>query len=171
MHEQTKLICDFLTEIDLPFQFCAVDNDSFLPGLETVYGTLHIDNEQLLYPGDILHEAGHIAVCEPIYRPQLNGDVYKNGIKNGREKQAMHGEEMAATAWSVAVVDYLNLPIEVVFHEKAYRNARESLIDAFNTGGLFGQPLLTAWDMTCPKEGFPKMQKWVRDLRWIHELN
>ncbi|MCG9761572.1 MULTISPECIES: hypothetical protein [Pseudoalteromonas] len=171
MHEHTKRICDFLTEINLPFRFKDVETDSFLPGLKTVNGTLYIDNEKLLYPGDILHEAGHIAVCEPIFRPQLNGDVYKNGLKNGREKQAMHGEEIAATAWSVAATSYLNLPIEVVFHEKAYKNARESLIDAFNTGGLFGQPLLTAWDMTCPREGFPKMQKWIRTHRWINELS
>ena len=171
MHEHTKRICDFLTEIQLPFRFHEVEENTFLPGLKTVKGTLYIDNEKLLYPGDILHEAGHIAVCEPIFRDQLHEDVYKNGLKNGREKQAMHGEEIAATAWSFAAMRHLNLPIEIVFHEKAHKGASASLIDAFNNGGLYGQPLLSAWDMTCPEQGFPKMQKWIRDHRWINELS
>ncbi|QUI61707.1 hypothetical protein GSF04_04110 [Pseudoalteromonas sp. A22] len=171
MHEHTKRICDFLTEIQLPFRFHEVEENTFLPGLKTVMGTLYIDNEKLLYPGDILHEAGHIAVCEPIFRDQLHEDVYKNGLKNGREKQAMQGEEMAAIAWSIAAIQYIGLPLEVVLHKDGYKGASNSFVSAFKEGKGFGYPLLNAWDMTCPEQGFPKMQKWIRDHRWINELS
>ncbi|GEK11613.1 hypothetical protein HUZ36_18855 [Pseudoalteromonas sp. McH1-7] len=169
MHEHTQRICDFLSEINLPYKLHSVEADTFLPGLKTVMGTLYIDTDKLMYPGDILHESGHIAVCEPIYRKQLHEDVYKNGLKNGREKQAMHAEEMAAIAWSVAAIQHIGLPIEVVLHQDGYKGASSNLIDAFKSGGGLGYPLLDAWEMTCPKAGFPKMKIWIRERRWINE--
>ncbi|MEI5637940.1 hypothetical protein [Pseudoalteromonas sp. UG3-2] len=170
MQSEITRICQFLSEIGLPFKLCALSNGSFLPGLETHNGVLHIDVESLKYPGDILHEAGHIAVCEPAFRPYLNADVYRNGLLLGREKQAMHGEEIAATAWSVAASKKIGLPLEVVMHEHAYRGGSQSIIDIFQQGGLFGQPLLSAWQMTCPERGFPHMLRWIRELRWVEEL-
>lgn len=167
MQSEITRICQFLSEIGLPFKLCAVSNGSFLPGLETHNGVLHIDLESLKYPGDILHEAGHIAVCEPAFRPYLNADVYRNGLLRGREKQAMHGEEIAAIAWSVAAIIKIGLPLEVVLHEHGYKGASQSLINTFQQGGLFGQPLLAAWQMTCPNHGFPHMVRWIRELRWV----
>ncbi|QPB82193.1 hypothetical protein CWC22_003870 [Pseudoalteromonas rubra] len=170
MDQDTQIICNFLSDINLPHALCPVEGKMFLPGLQIVHGVLHIDIEQLVCPGDILHEAGHIAVCEPIFRPQLHEDVYKNGLKNGREKQAMEGEEMAATAWSVAAIWHLGLPIDLVFPENSYQGMNQALKENFEKGGIFGDPLLTAWDMTCPDKGFPTMTSWIREVRWLNEL-
>lgn len=163
-------ILGFLDETGIKYTCTTLDNKTFLPGLKLKKGVLQIDINKIKYPGDILHEAGHIAVCEPIFRAHLDGDVYKNGLAMGREHQALCGEEIAATAWSVAAVKYLKLPLELIFHEKSYKGSARNLSDAFENDGLFGQPLLTAWDMTCPKSGFPVMQSWIRQTRWINSL-
>ncbi|BAU54945.1 hypothetical protein [Mucilaginibacter gotjawali] len=42
--------------------------DTFLPGLLLENGEIIIDADKLLYPGGILHEAGHFAGYEPDVR-------------------------------------------------------------------------------------------------------
>jgi len=68
---------------------------SFLPGLKIENGCLIVDRKQLLYPGDILHEAGHIAVVPESERLLLNDNVTID--RPGKE-----GEEMAVMLWSYA---------------------------------------------------------------------
>ena len=163
-------ILDFLEETGVKYTCSTIVNKTFLSGLELKKGVLHIDINKIKYPGDILHEAGHIAICEPIFRPLLDGDVYKNGLAIGREHQALCAEEMAATAWSVAAVKYLELPMELIFHQESYKGSANNLSDAFENNEHFGQPLLDAWEMTCPKSGFPNMVLWLRETRWVHAL-
>ncbi|ESP93081.1 hypothetical protein [Pseudoalteromonas luteoviolacea] len=164
--QQLKLILSFLTEIGLPYKLSSLGEDTFLPGLRHRQGRLEIDLNKLTYPGDILHEAGHYAVCEPTERHLLDGDIYKTGLKNSRPKQQMMGEEMAATAWSVAAAKYLGFSLDIVFHEAGYRGASESLISAFEQGGGIGHPLLSAYQMSCPEKGFPTMKMWIRTMSW-----
>jgi len=57
--------------------------------LDIACGVLSIDEMRLLYPGDILHEAGHIAVTSP-------------DVRGGSTFSSTPGEEMAAIAWSYA---------------------------------------------------------------------
>ncbi|WP_234401236.1 hypothetical protein [Pseudoalteromonas sp. T1lg23B] len=84
MQATVKTILGFLTQIGLPYQECSIEQQTFLPGLRLEQGVLHIDTAKLLHPGDILHEAGHIAVCEPTERHLMSGDIYKSGrIKVG----------------------------------------------------------------------------------------
>jgi len=69
-----------------------------------------VDETKLKYPGDLLHEAGHLAVMEGMQRNILYNDVSKNA-----------GDEIAALAWSWATVVYLNQQPEVVFHSDGYQ--------------------------------------------------
>lgn len=121
----------------MPFERASIEQKPFLPGLHLHHGVLQIDLDKLAFAGDILREAGHIAVCESQERQFLHGDIYKNGLLNGRESQRMHGEEMVATAWALAAVTHLELPLNIVFHEEGYRGGSNSLMA---TSGL------TAWD-------------------------
>ncbi|WP_256096782.1 hypothetical protein [Pseudoalteromonas luteoviolacea] len=164
---QINRILEFLSEIDLPYQLIPLDDDTFLPGLKHNKGVLHIDVEKVQFPGDILHEAGHYAVCEPTERCFLDGNIYKTGLRHQRPKQQMMGEEMAATAWSVAAAIHLGFPLQVVFHEAGFRGSSESLIEAFEHGGGIGHPLLGAYQMTCPQQGFPAMSVWIRTISWL----
>ncbi|NOU52128.1 hypothetical protein HG263_16465 [Pseudoalteromonas sp. JBTF-M23] len=162
MCNDTAIILDFLTEIELPFCLTSIEGKTFLPGLKLEKGVLNIDLERLLYPGDILHEAGHVAVCEPTERHLLSGDIYKSG----RKEDWMHGEEMAAIAWSAAAITHIGLPMAVVFHPYGYKGRSAHYKDLFESGDGFGVPLLKLWDMPDPVRGYPYLTKWIRDHSW-----
>ena len=46
--------------------------DTFLPGLSIEQGCIVIDKDTLKFPGDILHEAAHIAIVPAADRDTLN---------------------------------------------------------------------------------------------------
>src|SRR5690606_27859165 len=81
----------FLTNIGIPVRAGARSQKPFLPGIWVEDGGLIADASSLLYPGDLLHEAGHLAVMPPDRRRKSSGDIAVDP-----------GEEMAAQAWSYA---------------------------------------------------------------------
>lgn len=150
-------ILNFFDGIGLSYQLTELSEKSFLPGIEIQAGGLNIDLEKLKYPGDLLHEAGHIAVTAAHDRPKLSGDMKDLGHTGA--------EETAAIAWSYAACKHLNFAPELVFHPQGYRGAADNLISAFETGGGFGFPLLSYWDMCEPigqPNGYPIMKTWLR---------
>lgn len=146
---------EFLTSIDLPVRETSFDQPSFLPGLLIEKGELLLDRARLLYPGDVLHEAGHIAVTEAAERPLLGADV----IENNPQKA---GEELAVLLWTYAACCQLDIPPVVVFHPDGYKGQNEWLIENFTTGQYMGLPLLVWMGMTTT-EGFPTMTRWLRE--------
>jgi len=133
----------------------------FLPGVEIRDGGLVVDVERLAHPGDVLHEAAHIAVMAPDARAACTGGALDSDP----------GEEMACHAWCYAAAKAFDLSLETVFHD-AYRGGGPWLRETFEAGGLLGQPLLQAWDMTRlaqAPDGFdhlplyPAMAKWLRE--------
>lgn len=154
-------ICDriwaFLREIGLSVHFTPLPSEkSFLPGIQMVGGGLHVDLSALLYPGDLLHEAGHLAVMPPKRR---------NAEAPSSDDPA---EEMAAIAWSYAAVTHLGIPAEVVFHPHGYKGQASWLLQQFQSGNCIGLPVLWWLGMTTRPEGetpsiFPKMLSWLRE--------
>ncbi|MFK7933661.1 MAG: hypothetical protein AB8G22_09125, partial [Saprospiraceae bacterium] len=67
-----KKITRFLTTIGLEVKEHPITGTTFLPGLKIVAGRLWVDTEQLRHVGDVLHEAGHIALEPPAVRPTLD---------------------------------------------------------------------------------------------------
>jgi hypothetical protein len=128
---------------------------TFLPGLLIERGVLVLDRKRLLYPGDILHEAGHIALTPSAERHLLSANI----TENHPEKE---GEELGVLAWSYAASQVLQLPPEVVFHPDGYRSQSAWLIDSFQTGSNIGLPLLV-WMGLTTADTFPRMQQWLRD--------
>lgn len=154
--EVLSRIFAFLREIGLKVHFGPVASNSFLPGIQMVAGGLRVDTDALLYPGDLLHEAGHLAVMSPIRRlaefPSSNEPA----------------EEMAALAWSYAAALQAGIPAEVVFHEKGYRGHAKELLQGFATGNCTGLPYLWWIGLTTqPLPGspsiFPRMLRWLRE--------
>lgn len=146
---------EFLTSIGLPVRETSFDQPSFLPGLLIEKGELLLDRTRLLYPGDVLHEAGHIAVTVAAERPLLGADV----IENNPQKD---GEELAVLLWTYAACCHLDIPPVVVFHPDGYKGQSEWLIDTFTSGQYMGLPLLVWMGMTTT-EGFPAMTRWLRE--------
>jgi hypothetical protein len=154
----TGRLAGFIREIGLRIEPASLDATTLLPGVTVRDGGLLVDESRLLHPGDLLHEAGHLAVCDPALRPTF-GAVGEDA-----------GEEMAAIAWSYAAARHLQIDPAIVFHPAGYRGSAQALLTAFETGATFGQPLLEWFGMTLsPKTAaeqglppFPHMLRWLR---------
>lgn len=160
---ELEKVLSFLNEIGIDVVEKQLEN-SFLPGLSLGPNCLYIDFEKLLYPGDILHEAGHLAVTTSAERKIV-------GTNEMAPDWPSQGEEMGAILWSFAAVKHLELPAEFVFHPNGYKNESEWLISNFTNENYIGLPFLEWTGLTLSKvnaakenkEAFPKMLKWLRD--------
>lgn len=155
---ETGQIIAFLKRIGIRVEIRAVGEDSFLPGLAVQGGSLIVDPDSLEWPGDLLHEAGHIAVTDPAERAAL--DLVSDDP----------GDEMAAIAWSYAAAVEIGLDRAVLFHSGGYRGASRAFIENFESGRYIGVPLLACYDMTAEphvarktgEQPFPTMARWLR---------
>ena len=149
---------DFLEEIGIVLRKGEVLPGSFLPGVNIMAGEIVYDESTLLFPGDILHEAGHIAVSDAAGRAELFGNVAE--VNSGKA-----GEEMAVLLWTWAAIQKIGIPPEIVFHEVGYKDESEWLIDNFKEGNYVGLHLLVWMGMTKQSGtpgGFPLMTNWLR---------
>jgi len=150
----------FLREVGIAVREAPLDGPTFLPGVTIDCGGLVVDHARLLYPGDLLHEAGHLAVLPPKVRGTAGGDEVGDG-----------GMEMGAIAWSYAAALHIGLDPAVVFHPQGYRGGSESLLENFGAGRYIGVPILEWTRMTAtPREAealgvrpYPFMLRWLRE--------
>jgi hypothetical protein len=156
----TARIAGFLALIGLNTEPAALAEPTFLDGLTIRHGTLLVDESRLTYPGDLLHEAGHLAVTPGEKRAQVHHNA---GVDPG--------EEMMAIAWSYAAALHLAIDPAVVFHSGGYRGGGQAIVDNFAQGRYFGVPLLQWIGLTADKSSaallgvppYPHMLKWLRD--------
>ena len=159
VHSLTVRIAAFLESIGLEVCAAELTEPTFLPGIRLERGRLLIDEGRLLYPGDLLHEAGHLAVMTPARRAKCGVDATKN-----------MGEEIGAICWSYAALTHLGLDPAVVFHPDGYKGSSQSFIDDFREGRFVGVPLLQWMGMTLDERAareqnlppYPYMQHWLR---------
>lgn len=160
--EMLDCLISFLNEIGIPVIEQDLDETCFLPGLFPHSNSILLDRKRLKYPGDILHEAGHVAVTEAALRPFI-------GTVEMTEKWPRPGEELGAILWSYAAIVHLNISPEVVFHPEGYKNDSTWLIGQFENRNFIGLPLLQ-WMGFCDRKDekteqavfFPKLKKWLR---------
>ncbi|RWX00446.1 hypothetical protein [Flavobacterium cerinum] len=160
---ELEKVLSFLNEIGINVIEKELDN-TFLPGLSLGPNCIYIDYDKLLYPGDILHEAGHLAVTPGSERTVAGTDRMS-------AEWPTQGEEIAAILWSFAAASYLKLPIEFVFHPNGYKNDSDWIISNFNSEIYIGIPFLEWAGLALGKEkalkegkeAFPIMLKWIRD--------
>lgn len=153
--EITVPMVEFLNEIGIETRAGEVPDDTFVPGIEVRNGTLIYDEAKLKYPGDLLHEAGHLAVMTPGERAAANATV-----------DTGPGEEMAAIAWSYAAALHINIDPAVVFHPDGYKGESRMILENFGAGRYFGVPFLQWIGLTIEKHGldecYPQMARWLR---------
>jgi hypothetical protein len=153
----TERLSAFVRGIGIDVRAATLEEKTFLPGLEINHGALLVDETRLSHPGDILHEAGHLAVTDPAERdaPTLSPGP---------------GDELTAIAWSYAALRHLDLDPAVVFHPEGYKGGASSIIENFTAGHYFGVPLLQLYGMSCePHQAaakglapYPHMLRWLR---------
>ncbi len=152
-------IAQFLTEIGLSLRRGAVAEKTILPGIEIQNGTLVIDESRLLYPGDLLHEAGHLAVLTSDQRSA-----------QGSEAGDDLGAEIGAICWSYAAAIYIPIDPALVFHAHGYRGASEWHLENYREGRNPGVPLLQWMGLTADERRakelgiapYPHMLRWLR---------
>lgn len=152
MQDARDQIIHFLTDIGLAVRECSISEETFLPGITVVDQTIHYDVDKLLYPGELLHEAGHLAVLSPAERAQCHSDF------SGHD-----GYEMAAMAWSYAACLHLGLPLRLLFHPEGYKGDAEWLSETYQAGTYIGLPILE-WKGMASSEGpgaYPEMLNWL----------
>lgn len=153
-------ILRFLDQIGIPVLETELPDDCFLPGLAIEKNTILMDPAKMKYPGDLLHEAGHIAVTEEALRPLI-------GTAAMDPEWPTPGDEIASILWSYAALTHIGISPEVVFHPDGYKEQSEWFIEQFRNQNYIGLPLLE-WMGFCSqteKNGvkpFPHMIKWLR---------
>ena len=160
----TNKIADFLSLIGIEIAAEKLDDKCFLPGILVKNGRLLVDERRLEYPGDLLHEAGHLALAPAGVRPDLSGEVVIPDID-------INVVEAYVTAWAYAAVVHLALEPKILFHPGGYKGKSESLIFTFGCGVYPGANGLENLGLTANGENarklgvapYPNMLKWVRD--------
>jgi hypothetical protein len=155
---------DFLHSIGIKIIAGKITVPTFLPGLSIERGCIIIDRDALKFPGDILHEAGHIAVVPAADRDTL--DEAAIGKRENRE-----AEEMMAIAWSYAACVHIGLDPYFVFHDKGYKGGGSYIADNFTNKNYFGLPMLQWKGMALDGANaarqnlpaYPYMIKWMLD--------
>jgi hypothetical protein len=153
----TERLADFVRGVGITVRVADLPEPTFLPGLAIRDGAILVDEARLAHPGDLLHEAGHVAVADAGERVQP-------------ALTPTPGDEMAALAWSYAALRHLSLDPAVVFHPDGYKGGSRALIEIFSSGGTLGIPLLQCYGMTVEAknatargvEPFPHMLRWLR---------
>lgn len=156
-------ISGFLAEIGIDVRRGELPEGTFLPGVQVEAGGLVVDEARLAHPGDLLHEAGHLAVMTSAERATAGADL-----------AAGPGEEMAAIAWSYAACVHLGLDAAVVFHDAGYKGEGAALRENFAAGRYLGVPLLQWYGLTRERAAeagaagtsdavYPRMGRWLRE--------
>jgi hypothetical protein len=157
-------ILDFLRGIGIAVREGPVAGDDFLPGIRVEDGALVLDRAQLRWPGDLLHEAGHLAVLPPAQRRGMSGDL-------AGHEAIPYASEMEATAWAYAATVAIGLDPAVLFHEGGYHGRSAGLIHTYTLGvypGAHGlvQAGMAAAGPEAVARGeaiYPRMRRWLRD--------
>ena len=147
----------FLSGIGIPVIPASSMLPANFPGLDIQCGAVLVDETRVVHVGDILHEAGHIAVTDA-------------SARNGLRLSPSGGEELSALAWSYAAAMHLGFDASMVFYPESYQHFGDGLVENFGRRNYIGLPLMEKWGMTfSPRsagardvEPFPHMVRWLR---------
>ena len=160
-------IVQFINGLGIPCRENQLRKDTFLPGIDIQQGEILYDPELMKYPGDLLHEAGHVAMLLPEDRLQVQSpDKISGDLDPG-------AAEMCAIAWSWAALKHIGIKPEEVFHEHGYKGGGPNIVENFSEGRFFGIPLLSYFGMTHDPQQhnddqtFPNMICWLRPEKKI----
>ena len=153
----TQTLADFVRGVGIEVRAADLPHLTFMPGLDMDHGVLLVDEKRMMSPGDILHEAGHLALKAPEERA---ADPFR----------ATGAEEISVLAWSYAAALHIGLDLKVLFHGLANGDLHEAILDNFPRGQFIGLPMLQRWGMTVEPRlavpggpaPFPHMLRWVR---------
>lgn len=152
--EMLANIIQFLDGIGIDVEEKELHDNCILPGLDIKGTTILYDKTRLKHSGDLLHEAGHIAVTPSDQRPLIGSDKMDPSWPSD-------ADEIVTILWSFAALHEMKISPDVVFHAEGYKNESDWIIDQFESKNHIGLPLLE-WMELCEVDLFPVMKKWLR---------
>lgn len=158
----TQTMINFIVSVGIPVRKTELPEGLPIPGISVENGVLLVDEDNLLYPGDLLYQAGRIAIL-----PDDERNLYMGKDDPNKEKEATEG--MVAMCWSWAALTHLQLSPEVVFHNNGYKGQSLQIIHGYQSGAYMGLPMLQLYDMAYEPhqanlrglQPFPHMYKWI----------
>lgn len=158
---EVEMIRQFLHGIGIEAEPATLGDDTFLPGIVIDKGRIKYEADKLLSPGDLLHEAGHIAVSQ--HPETLTGNA-------GEGDPNALGDEIAVILWSYAAATAIGIDPASVFHDQGYKGKSDWFLANFTSGNYIGLPLLEWMGLTVSPEKalamgvkpFPHMTRWTR---------
>lgn len=167
--EYYRPIFDFIAGIGLTIGESELPDDTFLPGIALRAGALSVDPPKLLWPGDLLHEAGHLAVLPAEIRATAHDDLVD-------ALDIEHAGEQEAMAWAYAATVAIGIPATVLIHPGGYKGRSADILTMYAFGiypglrglcrlGLAASP---GFGSALDAEGnaqphYPQMLRWLRD--------
>lgn len=146
----------FLRSIGIEVKEEKIEGKAFTPGITIRKGAVIVDRDEMKYPGDLLHEAGHIALLVPEQRLLLDGDATMGG-------QQAQGYELGVLSWSYFAALKAGIPPDEVFHAHGYKGDSDWLLDNFKNKKYIGLPLLEWMQIAKKKEGGEvEIVSWLR---------
>lgn len=183
-------ILDFLNGIGIVARAVppsAAMSQTFTPHVLIRNGQIDADIENV-FPGDILHEAGHVAVIPAPFRPLASGnlsaafkamhsylDENPRGLQTYPEdpicRAILQCSDTEATAWQYAAAIEVGLPEHLLFPEGSYQGYAEENLTRLKDSQHFGINGLQAAGWTVlrafPSSSramppvFPKLAFWL----------
>jgi hypothetical protein len=158
--ETAQRCLDFLERVGIEVDWLGEEEgERLLDGLAIVEGRILIDPEVPVWPSDLLHEGGHVAVCPPEQRATL-GPLVPDPV-----------DEMMAIGWSYAASRECDVTLAQLFHSGGYRTDGPALRQSFSVGACVGVPFLEQLGM-CTSDlslalaqgvpTYPGMIRWLR---------
>ena len=155
--------------------------DGFLEGVEISNGELLVESCADDMAGELLHEAGHLAVIPSLFRGQVSGDlggvgeimsdwIDAHGLALGPDhplvRAILQAGECEAVAWSYAAASAIGIDTRIPFY-RGFEGEGLALHDQVASGYYFGVHGLAAGGMTdLPRPRsltpFPQMKRWLQ---------
>lgn len=147
----TLHIINFIKSIGIDVAYDTIKTKTFVPGIAIKNGGIVVDAEKLKYPGDLLREAGYIAVTPKSKRTDLNDTAQAIAEDSG--------EKMAIIAWVYAAAKHLGLDNSLTFSDSA------SLISNLDAGvevlQLYGMAYKEEHTVASGVDAYPHMVNWL----------
>lgn len=175
--ESLEPVLALLSGIGISCAAGPVRADSFLPGVEIQRGRLVYDADQLLSPGDLLHEAGHLAAVPSRLRDRVTGDVdacLAQLAADTDADEAIDHTDLFPIAWSYAAALEAGIDPLFVFDAAGYgadKGGNPELLKTQLALGVFPgiMMLVKAGLCTAPPpfgdgrdpNPYPHMQRWL----------
>lgn len=174
---------EFLNEIGI--KTVEVDQvQGFLPNCRVVHGAL--EYSRLCDVGDLLHEAGHLAIMPGQFRDYLDGDVGK-GLRRMLDeiqlmdldpdeklyRAAIQCSDAEASAWGWAAAHHLGIPVEMRILDHHFSNQGVEQRLSFEMGHHLGVHGLAhaGFCVTRPhlskymkRPAFPELLYWLQPV-------